>query len=124
MLGHLMEPDSHILYFTALAAITTLSSRLALLASCALVFAHHLLATFLAPSVTFLTADISFNLLRKGVHTVAVALTVGSLVHIVNIRLVQTVFSERRTVRLEKAMRDEKYELSEAEKQHGAAPNA
>tara|TARA_R110000737_G_scaffold65675_2_gene93349 strand:- start:922 stop:1260 length:339 start_codon:yes stop_codon:yes gene_type:complete len=95
MLGHLMQPDSHILYFTALAAITTLSSRPALLASCALVVAHHLLATFLAPSVTFLTADISFNQLRTGVHTVAVALAFGSLVHIVNIRLVQTEFSEK-----------------------------
>tara|TARA_R110000868_G_scaffold408790_3_gene692738 strand:+ start:112058 stop:113860 length:1803 start_codon:yes stop_codon:yes gene_type:complete len=124
MMGHPMQPDSHMLYFTALTAIATLSSRPALLASLALIVAHHLLTTLLLPSLTFLTADISFNLIRSGYHAVAVALAVGNLLLIVNIRLLQTVFSERRAVKLEEAMKDVKSALAQAERQHEAARQA
>lgn len=124
MMGHPMQPDSHMLYFTALTAIATLSSRPALLAALGMIALHHLLTTFIAPSLTFLTADITFNLMRTGFHAVSVALAVASLVLIVNIRLLQTVFSERRTLQLETAMQGVKSALEQAERQREAARQA
>ncbi|QPM89528.1 hypothetical protein PSAL_007490 [Pseudooceanicola algae] len=124
MVGHPMQPDSHMLYFTALTAIATLSSRPALLAALGLISVHHVIAASLFPTLTFLTTDLWFNLMRAGFHWVAAVLAVGNLLLIVRIRLIQTVHAERRAKKLEGAMAEAQSALADAEEQHREAAEA
>ncbi|NIZ08866.1 methyl-accepting chemotaxis protein [Pseudooceanicola sp. HF7] len=121
MIGHPMQADSHLFYFTALTAIATLSSRPALLAALAVIVAHHLLASVFFPALAFPTADLWYDIMRSGFHAVAAALAVGNLVLIVNIRLLQTVYAERRAMKLEEAMEESEQALATAERKSAEA---
>ncbi|WP_010138371.1 methyl-accepting chemotaxis protein [Oceanicola sp. S124] len=124
MMGHPMQPDSHMLYFVALTAIATLSSRPALLWSGGVVAAHHLVLTFTAPALAFLTADLGFNLWRVIFHAATVVLAGCNLMIIVHFRLLQTYFSERRAEKLEATMSEAQQALREARRQKEEAQEA
>ncbi|MBR9763674.1 MAG: methyl-accepting chemotaxis protein [Rhodobacteraceae bacterium] len=124
MMGHPMQPDSHMLYLVALTAIATLSSRPALLWSGGVIGLHHLGMTFVAPALVYLSQDLSFNLGRVAFHGVTVLLAVCNLMIIVHFRLLQTVFSERRAGQLERAMQEAQDSLHEARRQKEEAQEA
>ena len=124
MAGHAMQPDSHMLYFTALTAIATLSSRPALLWSIALIILHHLLAALWLPSLAFLTDGIAFNLGRVAFHAATVLLATANLMLIVHFRLIQTVHSERRAAKLEETMAEVRQALDEVQRQKEEAQEA
>lgn len=124
MLGHPMQPDSHMTYFVALTAIATLSSRPALIWAGAVVVGHHLTLALFAPSLVFLSEGLGFNMMRVAFHGVTVLLACINLMIIVHFRLLQTVYSERRAGQLEGAMGEAQQALREARRQKEEAQEA
>jgi methyl-accepting chemotaxis protein len=124
MRGSPLQPDMHMVFFAALASISTFSSRYALLAAVGLIAVHHVSATLFAPLLVFNTTDLGVNLLRSTFHAVTVIAATSCLFHIVYVRLLQTASEQRHAKKLEKAMVEAQDALALAETQKREAEEA
>jgi hypothetical protein len=77
--GHPWQVDSHMLFFAMLAIVSTLGSVPALLASVALVAAHHLALGLLLPALVYPVHEPLEALLRTGLHAAILLLEAGVL---------------------------------------------
>ena len=133
--GQPMQPDMHMVFFTALTSIATFASRHALAAAVGLIAVHHLSATFFAPQFVYVTTDLAYNLGRTVFHAVTVIGAAICLFQIVYVRLAQTASAQRHAAKLEATMVEAQEALKQAEFQrqeaeaarteaHGAAEEA
>ncbi|MEO0903145.1 MAG: methyl-accepting chemotaxis protein [Pseudomonadota bacterium] len=77
--GHPWQIDSHMLFFAALAIISTLGNPKALIFATVLVALHHVSLSILLPKLVFPGGDIVANLQRAAVHAGVVLLETGVL---------------------------------------------
>ncbi|MGI3167833.1 methyl-accepting chemotaxis protein [Pseudooceanicola sp. C21-150M6] len=121
---HVLQPDMHMVFFLALTAIATYASRHALIAAVGLIAVHHLVGAFLFPELVFLSRDLSFNLMRSGLHAFFVVLAAGNLTFAVYVRLAQTASAQRHAKKLQTAMEEAQMSLQAAQEQKIAAEAA
>ncbi|PJI86390.1 methyl-accepting chemotaxis protein [Yoonia maricola] len=72
--GHPWQIDSHMLFFAALAIVSTLSNARALIFATGLVAAHHITVSILLPQLVFPGGTITENLQRASIHAAIVLL--------------------------------------------------
>lgn len=72
--GHPMQLDIHMVYFAALAVISTMNAFKALLAAAATIAVHHASLTLVMPVLVYPSTDLAFNLGRTGFHAVIVVI--------------------------------------------------
>lgn len=77
--GHAWQADSHMLFFAALAIVSTLSSPGALIFATVLVALHHLSLSILVPSLVYVGGDTSTNVQRTMLHAAIVVFEAGIL---------------------------------------------
>lgn len=77
--GHAWQIDSHMMFFAALAIISTLNNPGALIFGTVLVAGHHLSLSIFLPALVYPSASLVVNLERTAVHAVIVLLESGVL---------------------------------------------
>lgn len=77
--GHAWQADSHMMFFAALAIVSTLAHPGALIFATVLVALHHLSLSLLMPSLVYVGGDISTNIQRTLMHAAIVAFEAGIL---------------------------------------------
>ncbi len=77
--GHPWQIDSHMLFFAALAIVSTLSNPYALVFALVLVAAHHLSFSLLLPGLVYPGGDLAANLARTGLHAFIVVMETAVL---------------------------------------------
>ena len=81
--GHPWQMDSHMLYFAALAVITSLVAPWALVAAAAVVAVQHLTLGIFLPALVYPSTDLVSNLLRTAVHGGIVVAQVAILLQVI-----------------------------------------
>jgi methyl-accepting chemotaxis protein len=77
--GHAWQLDTHMMFFAALAIVSTLSSPRALIFATVLIALHHISFSVLMPSLVYPGGGIAENLQRTVMHAVIVLLEAGVL---------------------------------------------
>ncbi|MCI4589789.1 methyl-accepting chemotaxis protein [Sphingobium sp. BYY-5] len=101
--GHEWQMDLHMTFFAALAMLTALLDRRAMLAGAAATAAHHLVLSYLQPAWVF--ADVG-NLSRVCLHALIVLLQTAMLLWIID-RLTQLIRAQAQARALSEALRGE-----------------
>lgn len=100
--GHPWQIDSHMLFFAALAIVSTLGSPRALIFATVLVALHHLSLSFLLPKLVYPSGGLAENLQRTIMHAMIVLLESGVL-----------LLSLLKRSAAEAALNDERFALQE-----------
>lgn len=79
LVGHPWQTDSHMLFFAALAIVSTLSNPRALIFATVLVALHHISLSIFLPKLVYPGGDVQANLQRTALHAGIVLLESGVL---------------------------------------------
>ncbi|WP_122076975.1 methyl-accepting chemotaxis protein [Pseudophaeobacter sp. EL27] len=77
--GHAWQLDTHMLFFAALAIVSTLANPRALIFATVLIALHHISFSILLPKMVYPSGDMMANLQRTVLHAVIVLLEAGVL---------------------------------------------
>lgn len=77
--GHPWQIDSHMLFFAALAIVSTLSNPFALVFAMVLIAVHHLSFSLLLPALVYPGGDLAANLVRTALHAFIVVMETAVL---------------------------------------------
>ncbi len=87
MMLHPFQIDTHMMYFAVLAVLVMMSGLQALILAAATIAAHHMVLTFVMPSLVYPSSDLTQNLERTAIHAVIVALETAALAFTIHTRL-------------------------------------
>lgn len=66
--GHAFQIDMHMMFFAALAIVSTIGRVSVLVWACVITAVHHLALTLLLPALVYPSVDLWMNVLRTGIH--------------------------------------------------------
>ncbi|WP_238365286.1 methyl-accepting chemotaxis protein [Mesobacterium pallidum] len=114
--GHSMQLDIHMVYFAALAVISTMNGFKALVGSAATIILHHAALTFVFPVLVYPSSDLVFNLGRTGFHALIVVAETWILAQSIKERFDFVAEADAQTRRAQQA----EAQASELHTRHGA----